>query len=719
MPVLLDKKIKSILDSQSETMLKNRLIDDEIIVNDTDGKYLATFDLSFKTTQLTTESKIILRHAIIVAIGGYQVGNEIKSKNRTVVKQMVLFLNKLNPYLVKNSIRYFLNEFKFDQYYDFLYYVLSTPTCNDNSLVYSLATLHNCFNSVLHSFSKLAAIGEISWGTTQTIPKSELQVIGCKYIKEHHPELDLLDWQYGGSLETVSLSTAALMLNYCLEQLESLEHKMLTSYFDVCRESDDKNWYLKKGVSLTTFHHLIVRYKTFDLDLMGNIRLNIKSHFSKITLPNTRLWYEKTKEKYDDDLSIEQFIDLISDFSKGKIVELSGKFHKCSLAVISILTGIRVHELVNMKANNAIDNKNGLIYLVTRIDKTHQGLPVKRTTGDAVSMAVDSLLDISYIDKTQKVTFTKKGQKIEGYYSLFVNATVMSCAQLQDHSKAIKRLHAAWLEPATSSSKSHGSRNTKLNNWMRWVFDQTLEALNPELRKEVLELNERITIHAFRHCFVDFLLRRFDGDVVRAIRRCFAHSSKDPFNYVQNYIRNKVTPQAQKTAERAYTQELIKKIAGDVNHSEFSGASVEYVRKKLGKIQWATVDELDEFIYNWVSSDDEGLIRIIPHSYGFCILFKGREHLAKCLDNVSGVPKTERGESKMCPGCSNFVVKADSHLSTLTQLQMVHQNILAESKNPKNLIALLGSSKNRSYHESSRIIKSIDVLTRQFKEMEA
>ncbi|OZS43040.1 hypothetical protein ASV53_15390 [Photobacterium sanguinicancri] len=278
---------------------------------------------------------------------------------------------------------------------------------------------------------------------------------------------------------------------------------------------------------------------------------------------------------------------------------------------------------------------------------------------------------------------------------------------------------AIWLDKSLTKELHLSHRSKRINIMFRSAFYRMIDTLPTEIANEIKQSqtfdgNITISIHGCRHLFADYLLRRFEGDVFRAIRRHFAHSSKNVMNFTLAYIRNKIAPIERRRCEIAYTKELIKRMVGDVNHTMFTGNSVEYVRKYLNKFSWKTPEELDFLLDEWLNDEDEGLERIVPHSYGFCLLFKNRIKQAKCLDK-QGVAKVDRGDSQTCvgSGCANLGVDADSHLATLEQIKVTHENILASINNKGGLMSLLKSNNNIRFKRSSRTIQVINTLEAQ------
>ena len=105
MAVVLNHTIRDILDSQKKGYASserlNNLYDDEFIVG---GSHL---DVSFSGTQLSPESKVVLRYAIVQALGGYLDAGALSAERLYVFERLEYFCEYLNSH----SIVHILDEF--------------------------------------------------------------------------------------------------------------------------------------------------------------------------------------------------------------------------------------------------------------------------------------------------------------------------------------------------------------------------------------------------------------------------------------------------------------------------------------------------------------------------------------------------------------------------------------------------------------------------------
>lgn len=693
------KKLKDQAEKQLENgNLKNRFKDDVFYVRDQkDFEVFNEIDVSFSETSLNDLSKVIMRFNIVGYFGGYYKNNELRSPKKGSYTKLKDFLSKFIPYLYKLGITA-IEDITKKNLLDFVDYLLSPASSQRIEGVRSFGSLKFYFVE-LNKFIGLAKMGDAIFPVTEKIDYEVIQKIAVNYVKKNFPDINIYDWIEGGTLDTVSLQTAMLMLNYSLKELDSDCFKILKSYFRTTRSFIESGELGIVGFITASSGGVPGSTKYFfenaciprpnDLDKQNRHKSdNVKN------MKFLKDWFENSQEEFKDSFSIKKFHSIVNGWTLTQVNALVLHYSQCALTCISILTGYRVSELSSLKASNVSEKKGDVLYLVSNVEKTHSGLPISRSTSDAVSIAVEACLSLGHVDKTK--VYIDGDKKLQ--LSLFAMTTSFGFTKE-------KKFIFKFVDFKNASSLS--VEKPTLNSWLRAVYDKSISELPEQTQKEFVELDEKITAHAFRHAFVDFLLRRFDGDLIPAIRRCFAHSTSDPLNYVVNYIRTKVSKQVQKTAERAYTHELIMRIAGDHNCSQFSGQAVEYVRKQIEKFNYVTIDELDELVHEWVFTD---MVRLVPHSYGFCMLFSERENIARCKDTKVDVRNAENGESKLCIGCPNLGVEIKSHFEMLEQLRTVHQTILKASKSKDNILNLFVNPRKDSIQLSERMVTAIDSL---------
>lgn len=693
------KKLKDQANKQLENgNLRNRYMDDVFYIRDQkDFEMFNEIDVSFNESSLNDLSKVIMRFNIVEYFGGYYKNNELRSPKKASYTKLKDFLSKFIPYLYKLGITDVEHITK-KHLLEFVDYLLSSTSSQRIENVRSFGSLKFYFVE-LNKFIELARMGDAIFPVTEKIDYEVIQKIGLNFVKKNFPEINIYDWIEGGTLDTVSLQTAMLMLNYSLKELDSDRFKVLKSYFKTTRSFIESGELGIVGFRTASSGSLPGSTKYFfenaciprpnDLD-----KHNRHKPYNVKNIKFLEDWFEKAQAEFEDSLSIKKFHSIVNGWTLSIVNAFVLHYSQCALTCISILTGYRVSELSSLKASNVLEEKGNVLYLISNVQKTHAGLPISRSTSDAVSIAVEACLSLGHVDKTKVYI---DGDK-ELHLSLFAMTTSFSFTKE-------KNFILEFVEFKNMPSLS--VERSTLNSWLGTVYDKSISELPEQTQKEFAELDEKITAHAFRHAFVDFLLRRFDGDLISAIRRCFAHSTSDPLNYVVNYIRTKVSKQVQKTAERAYTHELIMRIAGDHNCSQFSGQGVEYVRKQIDKFNYVTIDELDELVHEWVFTD---MVRLVPHSYGFCMLFNERENIARCKDTKVDVRNAGNGESKLCIGCPNLGIEIRSHFEMLEQLRIVHQTILKASKSKDNILSLFVNPRKDDIQLSERMVTAIDSL---------
>ncbi|MEZ9702478.1 hypothetical protein AB4455_17390 [Vibrio sp. 10N.261.46.E12] len=711
----LQEVTNTLLYAQQNQKINNRLFDDNFVINN------KSYDVSFKDSKFSPESKIFIRHAIVIICGGYKEDNKLNIPHADLHKKVINFFNFIK-YLKYIEVQNIVEDVNYNTLLDYLEHTLKESYKSGKILSFSSFIR---LSDPLNALSDATIRGDFLWITTMKARSRNFEDIAKKFFMENGLESDFNDYLWGGSLETVSYITSTYILSFCIEQVDSINHKLLAAYFETCRHFNTCSWYRsdKRTPNNIKFFH---EAETYDVETlkMNFDELVTYTKSLKTNSKRFKFWHDSFNEKLDKGTpkySIRNFFKLIKNknSSLGTSKELSKRaafYNNCALSIVAIVTGLRSHELVNMKAINVLKEKKKEIWIVTDINKTHQGFSYERTTGTLVNDAIDSLLNISFLDKTKEVSFIVDDIEYSGYPSLFYNGAVFKAGKLQ--TKRYKLHHrptGIWLESGTDYIDDDTSlvskRGQQLNKRFNSIYEEMLKSLPIDIREELKkrEKSERLTIHGCRHLWADYLMRRFDGDIHRALRRHLAHSSSDVLNFTHAYKRNKVTSIEQHRAETHYSIELVKRIAGDVNHTKYSGHTVAYVRNYIEGLNWKTPDELDEMIEAWIQDEDDGIERLVPHSYGFCMVFKSRRKLANCIDK-QGVPKIENGESGVCIGCPNLSVHCDSHLLTLEQLMITHQNILHSMDKPEQLVKLLRNSNNKRYKHSERQIKVIETL---------
>lgn len=742
-------------DNKDKISLPNRLFDKVFKIHDAALNNEKTVDVGFDGCSFTHETKIYLRQMVVECVcDGYEDNNKLIEHR----DGYLLVFSQFIEYLKAQGIKDILTELNSEVQLGFYHYMLKEPLKTTGKVI-SYQYLTGNYTTLFHRCAIACSEGEISWYTTKKLSIHRINEYLMAKYELHYCKENALKWYWGGSLDTLSFMTSIYMLAYCIEQLESVDYMVISSYCTLVRTTDAPiDFYYRRNpfTKRKRVGHYMVMNNAETLDaeyIYENIAKKANKYDTKEETNNTvrcmKLWQQSVNKKIEQ-LNIEikrrklsfgplpasQLVKMEAQLTaafddrgfirKLKSLELNSgtsgfnnlieHFTSINVAIISILTGFRVSEIRNLKAFGVLKESNNELWVSTGVDKTHSGFEVDRTAGDMVTIAINSMIELSFIDRTEKLTLVRNGIEYSDYPSLWCNLAgkfaylYANSASKKEVSLCASRGRMWFNDKIPYWMKKN--RTKILNSMLKYVYDKTLEFCPKDVRESIEKYEEGVTIHGCRHLFVDYLMRRFCGDTHKAMKRHLAHSGKNIRYFKDAYTRDKSAPIQQKKVEKSFSIELIKKIAGDKNHCKFSGPTVEFLRKELDKIDFVDPREIEKFIEKLVNDEERGLERLVPHEYGYCMLFKSRTHLAECKDS-NGVPKVNLGKSDMCIGCANLMVEAESHLMTLNQLLQIHLSIATQIKSPNTFLSKFPTCTNARFKNSERKIKVITELRKQ------
>lgn len=415
-----------------------------------------------------------------------------------------------------------------------------------------------------------------------------------KMIKEEAPKLtenfDYIAWRTGAKLDSVPVYVAMALLKASLEFLRSPRTKMAIATIRI----------LDRGVS--TSANLIKRVNDGRLSsfYVGTNNETAKENRKIIEEELCRVFNAGSITEIPPDILNANFPCKF----KGSVGEIIARIHAISeltMIVIAILTGARRNELESIQWNDIYRDEHGDWRFRSEIAKTNQGIVTIRYISGLAAEAVDVL---------------RLAGELKDY---------------SDDSALFRRIKAEGL-----------GGNSAARSAVALTLPNTFEHfINPYLDEE-LKINS-FTIHALRHTWAEFALRRFDGDSVpELIRQHFRHSWGSYMT--RHYIHGKVFEEDGKDLKKQYIAELIGRAAN--GETRIYGPVGEFIRDQLSHYEFVGEDEVAEIteLFNG---------EIEPHSYGFCLVRPETVSVAKCYDKKTQMANTDEACWQKCGACAN------------------------------------------------------------------
>lgn len=172
------------------------------------------------------------------------------------------------------------------------------------------------------------------------------------------------------------------------------------------------------------------------------------------------------------------------------------------------------------------------------------------------------------------------------------------------------------------------------------------------------------TPHALRHMWAESVYRRFDGDVGWMVRSQFKHIN--PSMWLA-YIADKSNESMNELVKLDVINSVVKSFImkrGD----GYSGKLSSYLKRVFRQTNITELHTLEEDLDRFIAAE---FISIKSNPWGFCLLKRRNQHLAKCAEN--GRPIREKAAPKYCLNCSN-------NLTQETNVDYIYFNIMNDLK---------------------------------------
>lgn len=416
-------------------------------------------------------------------------------------------------------------------------------------------------------------------------------------------DFDYATWIMGSKLDGMPVPQSMALLMCCITFLRSDKTKTVIAL----------NRMIQRGLISNQLISALNKGELFDKYLKPNKSCN-KPSFIK----NRRIMEEELSTVFGvasiDEILVDlRAITFFSGYSKeqkkdkdriGEFSQITSSIVEVALITIAILTGARRNELESIQWSDIYRDDKGDWRFRSDINKTNQGLSTVRYIAGLAAEVVDIVHSLGeYLNP-------------EGIGPLFrkVNAGKFS------------RSNAASRGCVSPSGHLPRTIDRFLNIYM--AEDLKITAFN---------------IHSLRHAWVEFALRRFEGDSVpELIRQHFRHNWR---SYMTNsYIHGKLFEEDGRDLRKEYLAELIgRAIDGDIR---IYGPVAEFVNTIVDQYEFVGEDELDAIVNRF-----DGKIEV--HSYAICMVRPETVPLAQCYNKQTQRANTNEACFEKCIGCVN------------------------------------------------------------------
>lgn len=430
--------------------------------------------------------------------------------------------------------------------------------------------------------------------------------------------VNYLKWRKGGSWGGMPISVAMLLVADCLEVIRSEKTKIVLALYDDLSEHRD-----------LLFRHIFVRNvftrtidKTYFDQHTGNYKYGEQFQRLKRTI-------EGCTGKPLSEFPFE---------NEGDFTSYVKQVYDASLMLCMIVTGGRISEIVDILADEIEPDDNGDWWFKSPIHKTNKGLKELRAITGLAAEAVNTVIRLSLFDKEA------------------LSLPVFLFAHNADDNYVIR-----------NNEQRVGRESTRKR--LQAYYQEFLTRVG----SEIAEAHPKFTPHNTRHTWVDFALRRFDGNVLEEIRSHFRHKYGSYFT--RHYSDEKLSPHVNQLREREYLEEIIYRIAGEEGN-EFHGSVALYIKNRIAESHhFFGDDELDsmELLVDEIADE---FLRLVPHEWGYCVLRESTQSQAKCFDKDAKIPNIELGSSfENCSGCIHRLTHS-SQKEDIVRIAVAHNDFI-------------------------------------------
>ncbi|MGS0825088.1 hypothetical protein ACVBIO_04685 [Shewanella sp. 0m-8] len=517
----------------------------------------------------------------------------------------------------------------------------------------------------------------INDGVTLTIQNQHkfIENIFQSDIKTQFEHYDI--WKNGGSFGTIPVAVTMALLAYSVSILESAKTSFLLDFFNLQRE-EEECWNLN---SIFSKQHRTVAFVCGENPIANYPHArDSKNKYLVSKRISKRQRYLDLVNQYRDSLIFHESLGFPCKSQREFHDTINNVYMACYLIFLT-LSGIRHSELLSLTGDDYEKHSDGTWVYRSRLIKTENGAYHVRAISPLVSEAFNALCRLSLTPKSKRID----GQTLP-LFGRYVKMN--SDNNLKDIS--VRRgiaLPAMKNQRKILSRISYSTYRADLTTF----FNQFLEK-QPNFR----ELTEYVTPHQFRHSYVEFAMRRFEGNITRMLKMHMRHSMRS--NMIDAYTRDKITEDVKENLERDYILEIVGRVVQEYKSPENALRPLEFygsVAKRIHSMLDSSMVVKPENFSQVVETIAAEVETIKASDYGYCMVMKATREQAKCLDKTTKTPKATDPEFSMCSGCPNFLV---SKLNSREAILRIKSNALLHN----TLINVMDVSDDNPFKKESK-----------------
>ncbi|MDQ2194487.1 MULTISPECIES: hypothetical protein [unclassified Vibrio] len=410
----------------------------------------------------------------------------------------------------------------------------------------------------------------------------------------------LATWLKGGTFGTIPIENGMVVLAHALNLLKSKRANAARAFYNFMRENQPTN----PTTILSLRENLFPENR--NCPRSGTSRGPRKKNIRKLK--------DLLEEKLDGESP-----DL---FTEGNLGDFVVQLYNAASYILLVLSGFRLSEWVTFKANDFQKLPDGTWEFCNEIHKTNHSIKSPRYLHSMAVLAVDTLIECSYVDKVSE------------------NAPVF-IRTFRTHSFVSKNKRMPKLSEILDKKIWGEHPDITIRSGFDKFYSETIKQ-HPELAK----IHNTTTPHQARHLWAEYTIRRFDGAVIDLITEHFRHRYSD--NFIRSYYEDALRERERDDIELAYIEDILRRIGSrDESLSGFYGPAAKRARNELRKALLISTDDFDFVLASLTES-----IIITVDEWGYCLLRKDEESLAKCWNKDLGMIMVEESRSfEICGSC--------------------------------------------------------------------